>query len=182
MRIDLGDREDTATVALPVAATVLGGPGADRVTAGDAADEMSGGEGNDALDGGGGDDVMSGDQGVDTLTAEPARTASRPATASPTGSRCGDGADTVDADTLDIVAADCESVTRTRTAAAGRRGRRRRPAAAGRVGAPTLQRLGRSRRVRVYATSSERGALSASGALTVARPRAARQDDRPQSA
>ena len=34
VRIDLGEREDTATVALPVAATVLGGPGADRVTSG----------------------------------------------------------------------------------------------------------------------------------------------------
>ncbi len=36
------------------------------------------------------------------------------------------------------------------------------------VGAPTLQRLGRSRKVRVYATSSEPGAISASGALEVA--------------
>ena len=55
VRIDLGEREDTATVALPVAATVLGGPGADRVTSGAAADELSGGEGNDALDGGDGE-------------------------------------------------------------------------------------------------------------------------------
>ena len=30
VRIDLGEREDTATVALPMAATVIGGPGADR--------------------------------------------------------------------------------------------------------------------------------------------------------
>ena len=36
------------------------------------------------------------------------------------------------------------------------------------VGAPTLQRLGRSRRVRVYATSSERGTIGASGFLDVA--------------
>ena len=36
------------------------------------------------------------------------------------------------------------------------------------VGAPTLQRLGRARRVSVYATSSERGTLGASGFLDVA--------------
>ena len=36
------------------------------------------------------------------------------------------------------------------------------------VGAPTLQRLGRARRVRVYATSSERGTLGASGFIDVA--------------
>src|SRR5687767_7586002 len=106
VRIDLGEREDSATVALPVAATVLGGPGADRVTSGGSGDELSGGEGNDALDGGPGDDVVSGDQGVDTLAGGPGsdRIAARDGEADAVN--CGDGSDTVDADTVDRVASD----------------------------------------------------------------------------
>ena len=84
VRIDQGEREDTATVALPVAATVLGGPGADRVTSGSSADELSGGEGNDALDGGAGDDVLSGTRAWIRSPAVPAPIGSRRATARPT--------------------------------------------------------------------------------------------------
>ena len=168
VRIDLGEREDTANVALPVPVTVLAGPGADRVTAGATGDELSGGDGNDLLDGGAGDDVLSGDQGIDNLSGGPGadRFAIRDGVADTIS--CGEGPDTVDADTVDRVGADCESVTRTLTAPPGDAG-----ADDGRpprvdVGAPTLQRLGRARAVRVYATSSERGALSASGSLEVA--------------
>ncbi len=165
VRVDLGDREDTATLSLPISATVLAGSGADSVNAGPASDEVSGGDGNDTLDGGAGDDVMSGDQGGDSLAGGGGADGITTRDGERDTVACGDGADTVDADTLDTVAADCESVTRTFTAP---------PAGAGAddgrpprvdVGAPTLQRLGRSRQVRVYATSSERGALSASGAL-----------------
>ena len=167
VRIDLGEREDTATVALPVAATVLGGPGADRLTAGDASDELTGGEGNDALDAGSGNDVLSGDQGADQLTGGPGsdRIAARDGEADAVG--CGDGADTVDADTLDTVAADCESVSRTGTAPPPGAGADNGRPPKVEVGAPTLQRVGGARRVRVYATSSERGTLSASGGLTM---------------
>ena len=65
------------------------------------------------------------------------------------------------------MAADCENVTRIATAGPGASADDGRPPQL-EVGAPTLQRLGRSRKVRVYATSSERGAMSASGALEVA--------------
>ena len=166
VRIDLGEREDSATVALPVATTVLGGPGADRVTSGASADELSGGEGNDALDAGPGNDVLAGDQGADTLTAGAGtdRIAARDGEADAVS--CGEGSDTVDADTVDRVAADCESVTRTATAAPEAGAEDGRPPQLD-VGAPTLQRLGSSRRVRVYATSSERGAVSASGGLKI---------------
>jgi hypothetical protein len=166
VRIDLGEREDSATVALPVAATVLGGPGADRLTSGGSADELGGGEGNDALDSGAGDDVVSGDQGVDTLAGGPGsdRIAARDGEADSVV--CGDGADTVDADTVDRVAADCENVARAFTAAPVTGVEDGRPPRL-EVGAPVLQRLGRSRVVRVYATSSERGAVSASGGLTI---------------
>jgi Ca2+-binding RTX toxin-like protein len=117
VRIDLGEREDTATVALPVAATVLGGPGADRLGAGEAGDEIDGGEGNDAVSAGGGDDLISGGTGADELDGGPGadRLVARDGLTDVV--RCGDGADVVDADTLDTVALDCENVTRTGTAA-----------------------------------------------------------------
>lgn len=167
VRIDLGEREDTATVALPVAATVLGGPGADRLGAGEAGDEIDGGEGNDAVSAGGGDDLISGGTGADELDGGPGadRLVARDGLTDVV--RCGDGADVVDADTLDTVALDCENVTRTGTAApAGAGAEDGRPPKV-EVGAPTLQVVGRTRRVRVYATTSERGTLSASGGLTM---------------
>ena len=167
VRIDLGEREDTATVNIPVAASVLAGPGADRIVVAGPGHELSGGEGNDTLHGGAGDDVMSGDQGADVIDGGPGadRIAARDGAADEV--ICGDGSDTVDADMFDSVAQDCESVTRAFVPSAGDQG-----ADDGRppqldVGAPTLQRLGRSRTVRVYATSSERGAVSASGGLDV---------------
>ena len=166
VRIDLGEREDRATVTLPVAATVLAGPGADRIAVDGPGHELSGGEGNDALQGGGGDDVLSGDQGADVIEGGPGgdRIAARDGAGDEV--TCGDGTDTVDADTLDIVTLDCESVTRTFVPSSGESAADGRPPKLD-VGAPTLQRLGRSRTVRVYATSSERGAVSASGALDV---------------
>jgi hypothetical protein len=42
VRVDLGEREDSATVALPVRITLLGGPGADKLTAGPAGDTIFG--------------------------------------------------------------------------------------------------------------------------------------------
>jgi hypothetical protein len=163
VRVDLGEREDTATVSVPVATSLLGGPGADVLTGGPAGDELSGGEGNDALDGSDGNDVLSGDQGADTLTGGPGADRIAARDGEPDGVTCGDGADTVDADTADRVAADCESVSRTATAAPETGAEDGKPPRL-EVGAPTLQRLGL---VRVYATSSERGAVSASGGLTI---------------
>ncbi|HEV3379245.1 MAG TPA: thrombospondin type 3 repeat-containing protein [Thermoleophilaceae bacterium] len=164
VRIDLGEREDTATVALPVAATLLGGPGADRLTTGGSADEIGGGEGNDTIDAGGGNDVLSGDQGADTLAGGPGsdRIVTRDGEADEVS--CGDGSDTVEADTVDRVTGDCENVARAFVAAPTTGAEDGKPPRL-EVGAPVLQRLGRGRVVRVYATSSERGAVSASGAL-----------------
>jgi Thrombospondin type 3 repeat/RTX calcium-binding nonapeptide repeat (4 copies) len=168
VRIDLGDREDSANVALPIAASVLGGSGADRLIAGQANDELSGGEGNDIVLAGPGDDVVDGGPGGDEVDGGPGsdRLGVRDGVLDIV--RCGEGADTVDADTLDRTAADCESVTRTGTAAPADGGADDGRPPRVEVGAPTLQRLGRSRRVRVYATSSERGTVSASGFLDVA--------------
>lgn len=167
VRIDLGEREDSATVALPVPATVLGGPGADRIAGGNAPDEIDGGEGNDAVSGGGGDDVVSGGVGTDELDGGPGsdRLVSRDGLTDVV--RCGDGADVVDADTLDTVAGDCENVSRTGTAPPPGAGADDGKPPKVEVGAPTLQLVGGKRRVRVYATTSERGTLSASGGLTM---------------
>jgi Thrombospondin type 3 repeat/RTX calcium-binding nonapeptide repeat (4 copies) len=167
VRIDLGEREDSASVSLGLAVTLLGGPGADRISGGGAADEVAGGEGNDVVEGGPGDDVISGDQGVDTIGGGDGadRIAARDGEADSVS--CGPGADTVDADTFDTVAADCESVSRTATQAPAGGADDGKPPVVD-VGAPTLQVLGRSRVVRVYATTSERGTLSASGSLEAA--------------
>ena len=167
VRIDLGEREDVARVALPVAATVLAGPGADRVSGGPSGEEISGGEGNDVLDGAGGDDVLSGDQGADLIRSGPGsdRIAARDGETDEVV--CDAGIDAVEADTLDRVAADCESISRAATAApAGAAEDDGRPPQV-QTGALTVQRVGRSRVVRVFATSSKRGTLSASGSLRV---------------
>jgi len=165
VRIDLGDREDRATVTLDLPVTLLGGTGADSLAAGAGADEVTGGEGNDSAAGGSGDDVISGDQGVDTLDGGDGadRIASRDGEADTV--TCGPGVDSVDADGADAVAADCENVTRTATAAPTASADDGRPPKVDAL-APTVQRVGRSRLVRVYATTSKPGTLRASGTLT----------------
>ena len=131
VRVDLGDREDRATVTLAVPVTLLGGSGADAIAGGEAADEVSGGEGNDSVAGGAGDDVLSGDAGADVLDGGDGadRIAARDGEADRI--TCGPGVDTLDADGADVVAADCEygDAHRHRVARAGRR---RRQAAGGR--------------------------------------------------
>jgi thrombospondin type 3 repeat protein/hemolysin type calcium-binding protein len=164
VRIDLGDREDRATVALGLPVSLLGGTGADALQGGPAGDEVTGGEGNDSIAGGAGDDVLSGDQGVDSLDGGDGadRIAARDGEADTVA--CGAGADTVDADGADVVAADCEQVARTDTAPPGTASDDGRPPAVD-VGALTVQ---RGRIVRVYATTSEPGTLGASGSLEAA--------------
>jgi Thrombospondin type 3 repeat/RTX calcium-binding nonapeptide repeat (4 copies) len=166
VRVDLGEREDTATVSVPVATSLLGGPGADVLRGGPAGDELSGGEGNDTADGGEGDDVLAGDEGIDTLVGGGGADGITARDGEADAVTCGEGADTVDADTLDRVSDDCETVTRTFVPAPAVGADDGRPPRL-EVGALTLQRPGRSRRVRVYATASEPGAVSASGALEV---------------
>ena len=152
VRILLGEREDSARVDVAVPLTLLGGPGADTLSSGASPDVVSGDEGNDRL--------ISRDGLRDRVL-------------------CGPGGDRVDADTVDEVDSDCESVARVPTPP---------PIDAGDVddgvpprvaaGASTLQHVGRRWRVRVAATSSERGALSASGFLDVAGLRLPLKSDR----
>ncbi|CAA9481455.1 MAG: hypothetical protein AVDCRST_MAG67-897 [uncultured Solirubrobacteraceae bacterium] len=168
IRLDLGEREDTATVSLDISTTLLGGPGADRLTGGPAADQLSGDDGDDVLAGGGAGDVVVGGLGVDAVDGGAADDDVRVRDGIQDVVRCGDGNDSVDADTLDEVDGDCETVTRTVTAApAGAGGARDRVAPRVEVGAQARQRLGRSRRVRVFASSTESGYVAASGSLRV---------------
>ena len=164
VRVDLGDREDRATVTLAIPVTVLGGSGADVVAGGEGADEVSGGEGNDSVAGGAGDDVLSGDAGVDILDGGDGadRIVARDGEADRI--TCGPGVDTLDADGADAVAADCETATRSDTASPAAVADDGRPPVVD-AGAPTVQRLDRSRVVRVYATTSKPGTLGASGSL-----------------
>jgi hypothetical protein len=80
-----------------------GSDGADGLHGGPGADQLSGGAGNDVLEGGGEVDQLDGGGGDDTIRAVDR-------TAETIG--CGIGNDTVEADDIDTVLADCESVTR----------------------------------------------------------------------
>jgi hypothetical protein len=169
VRIDLADREDTATITPTIPTEVLGGSGADTLTTGDVADVLDGGEGNDRLATGGGDDVVTGGRGIDDIDAGPGTDVVRAADGLADAVRCGDGADRVEADGFDTVAIDCETVIRTHTAPPAA------PAAAADKTPPkvdasavTVQRLGRRAVVRVAATSSERGTLGMSGFIDIA--------------
>lgn len=164
-RIDLGEREDRATIALPLPATVLGGPGSDVLRTGTPADSVEGGDGNDDLGGGGGNDTVDGGLGYDIVRGEAGDDELRVADGVLDRVECGPGRDRVDADTLDDVAIDCEEVGRRPVvppADAGTTGDRSGPRVE--AGGLTRQRLGRGR-IRLLATSSERGFLAASGFL-----------------
>jgi len=168
IRLDLGEREDTATVSIAIATTMLGGPGADKLTGGPAADQLSGDDGDDVLAGGAGSDVVIGGLGVDEVDGGAADDDVRVRDGIQDVVRCGEGSDKVDADTLDEVSGDCEALTRTVTAAPpGASGGRDRVAPRIEVGAAARQRVGRSRRVRVFASSTESGYVAASGSLRV---------------
>ena len=169
VRVDLGNREDTATVTPGVPTEVLGGDGADTLTTGDAADVVDGGPGNDRMAAGAGADVVTGGGGVDEIDAGAGDDDVRVRDGLADTVRCGAGADRVDADGFDTLAGDCEAVTRTTTTPppdAGETATDKRAPAVD-VGAVTTQRLGRRGVIRVAATSSERGTLGASGFIDI---------------
>lgn len=133
---DIDGREGAdriTTPAGPGAVRIAGGPGPDRVVArgsGDAVlhgmggrDRLTGGPGADAVFGGPGYDVLRGGRGDDRLedVSDGAGLLDGGAgddliRSAPRGMdrvRCGEGRDTVVADVLDIVGADCEVIDRT---------------------------------------------------------------------
>jgi hypothetical protein len=193
VRIDVGEREDTVEVSFDITVQVLGGNGADRLTtaggtdvvvggngsdqlssgagndnvlAGDGDDAIAAGEGNDQVQGGGGLDSVDAGSGDDDIRV---RDGARDTVS------CGDGTDTVDADSLDEIAGDCEKVTRSETTGApastdpgqptGQVAAADKTAPRVRAGALTVQKAGV---IRVFATSSEVGAIAASGYVSIA--------------
>jgi hypothetical protein len=64
---DLGDGDDSLTLAAPLPADLRGGDGNDALTVTAAVATLDGGAGDDALTGAGGADVLSGGPGFDTL-------------------------------------------------------------------------------------------------------------------
>ena len=142
--VDLADREDTATVTAGLPTMSSGGSGADTITTGRRRRRVDGGDGNDRLI-----------TAAATTSSRRGRyrrdrrrrrrpTTSPPRTASRHGP-CGDGVTAWRLTSLDDVAADCEAVTRTQTAAPPDhrdRGRTRPPPKVD-ASAVTLQRLGR---------------------------------------
>ena len=167
-RIDVGEREDTASVALPIPTTLLGGPGADNVSGGDAADNVGGGDGNDSVGGGAGNDAVDGGSGTDSLDGGPGDDKLGARDGSADRVTCGDGNDEVTADSFDDVAGDCESILRASVPAStdtlADDGKPPKVAAGG----STRQRIGRRGRIRVLATSSEPGFAAASGFIDIA--------------
>ncbi|HEX6659580.1 MAG TPA: hypothetical protein VF065_15925 [Ilumatobacter sp.] len=167
LNLDLGEREDNATIDVPLPVVLIGGPGSDVLRSSGSADQIRGDDGNDDLASGAGNDVLDGGVGYDVLSGGDGDDLLRDADGLPDRIECGPGADSVEADTTDVVAADCESVTRTAVTAPPDIAADDTAPPVIRVGGPTLQRVRRGR-VHLLATSSERGLLAASGSLDVA--------------
>jgi hypothetical protein len=117
--IDLGTGDDTVDHAIGPASNVIhGGPGNDTVHGGSGADQVFGDEGNDIVSGGPGADTVSGGPGRDQISGDGGlyldggsdTIDSRDGEVDQV--TCGYGADTVSADTLDVVegGGECESV------------------------------------------------------------------------
>jgi hypothetical protein len=168
LNIDLGEREDKATIDVPLRVVLLGGPGSDVLRTGASPDQVQGDGGNDDLATGAGADVVDGGLGYDVLDAGDGDDLVRDADGLADRVSCGPGSDRVEADTTDVVESDCEVVERRLVVPPPDAGSPADDRTAPRVqaGGSTLQRLGR-RRVRLLATSSERGFLAASGFLEV---------------
>jgi Ca2+-binding RTX toxin-like protein len=99
---------------------VGGDSGNDRVSGGSGNDVVSGGSGNDRISGGSGRDRISGNSGNDRIDALGGR---RERLRARGGRRdrinCGTGRDFVRADSFDIIASNCERVSRARTSRRG---------------------------------------------------------------
>lgn len=164
--IDVGDREDRATIDVPMPVVLIGGPGADVLQTGSQADQLRGDDGNDSLSAGAGGDVVEGGPGFDSLSGGDGDDLLSDADGLADRISCGAGTDRVEADTADTVDADCEAVTRTAVTAPPDVAADDRTPPVVRAGGPTRQRLRRGR-VHLLATSSERGSLAGSGFVDV---------------
>jgi hypothetical protein len=117
--LDLGDGADSAMVGqnggMSVPASVYGGAGDDSLSSWawttDPGDVLDGGAGDDRVGGGWAADVLIGGDGQDAIDATVPNRDADADRAAPDRVTCGSGIDTVTADAVDDVAADCEHVT-----------------------------------------------------------------------
>jgi hypothetical protein len=121
---DAGEYLEVFQVSSP--SEILGGGGNDTLRANDGADKLDGGPGDDDLDAGFGDDTIVGGPGRDSIAGDRRGGDCGPLWCKlPFGNDtidardgeqdsvlCGAGDDTVQADAIDVVASDCEHVTR----------------------------------------------------------------------
>ena len=132
LRVDIGERNDTAKVEVSLPSTILGGPGNDTldgtgdkdvingedgndsITAEGGEDTITGGAGDDSIDAGDGADVLHGGAGTDTLKAGEGDDDIRSRDGVPDTVDCAGGADAVAADESDGIPpeAACEKVER----------------------------------------------------------------------
>ena len=168
VRVDLGERDDAATVSLAIPVVISGGPGSDELRGGSGGDQLGGDDGNDTVAGGDGPDVLAGGLGVNDVSGGTGDDDIRVRDGIRDIVRCATGTDSVDADTLDEIDADCEAVTRTSTKAPVPAGQTDRVAPRVRADAPTRQRISRTRRIRIFARSTETGFAVASATLNIA--------------
>jgi Ca2+-binding RTX toxin-like protein len=87
---------------------VVGGSGDDRMTGSSGPNSFIGGPGNDILQGQDGNDALEGGAGADMLEGGNGDDAVRSRDAVADTVNCGAGTDSIDADAVDTVAADCE--------------------------------------------------------------------------
>lgn len=114
LSVDLGDGNDyfnSFWIFTPV--TVHGGAGDDSITGGGGSDHLYGDAGNDTLHGEGGDDYLEGGPGTDTISGDGGNDTINVVDTTLDHVTCSYGTDTVQADDVDDVNADCENVQRT---------------------------------------------------------------------
>lgn len=92
---------------------IPGGGGDDQLFGRGGSDTIVGGAGDDRLDGGAGNDYLDAGRGVDRISAGPGSDTVLAADGEADRISCGAGNDRVIADPVDVVAADCEAVTRS---------------------------------------------------------------------
>jgi Ca2+-binding RTX toxin-like protein len=91
---------------------LCGDQGDDHMKGGSGNDVMNGGAGNDDIEGQGGNDLLIGGKGHDVLGGGPGRDRIRARDGVRDRINCGAGDDTVRADRSDVVASNCEHVSR----------------------------------------------------------------------
>jgi hypothetical protein len=138
---------------------VVGGSGDDRIAGTGAANTFIGGAGNDTLEGEDGNDVLEGGTGNDKLDAGTGDDTLLSRDDGPDNVMCGAGADSIDADAVDALAADCERPAAPTTAL---------PGAATLDRVPATIRLTRKGYVRIRVTCPTTAVTGCSGTIDIA--------------